>query len=347
MIDFETWWNSSSADEFRRLNDDMDGRVVRPVWDAAIRATLSSQKATSAAPSPEATQPTHSEKHCMNCAAFGECHPNNDAGRCGYEPDQPTQAEAPSEQADAIMAQAQVFASAWSMIGGPCDSMSCLEDAKKEKADLDRMVRAALATQQAVPPANVLMKRGEWDALSPAAKDLFADLERRAAMNQPARIDPLSLRMPHAPEQQAVQGEPAFLTDTDVARIYRSVYGGTRWGATEREFAKEIELAVRSLYTTPPAPGQAARHDKTCASLLDGGAAGPCDCSAPGQVERDREDAELFRWIEKHYRIGSLHIDGQHAWMPVGMAIQRPIGRTFREAIRAARSSEGGDHAKR
>lgn len=61
MIDFETWWNSSSADEFRRLNDDMDGRVVRPVWDAAIRATLSSQKATSAAPSPEATQPTQAE----------------------------------------------------------------------------------------------------------------------------------------------------------------------------------------------------------------------------------------------------------------------------------------------
>jgi hypothetical protein len=22
----------------------------------------------------------------MNCAAFGECNPNNDAGRCGYEP---------------------------------------------------------------------------------------------------------------------------------------------------------------------------------------------------------------------------------------------------------------------
>jgi hypothetical protein len=26
------------------------------------------------------------KRECMNCAAFGECHPNNDAGRCGYEP---------------------------------------------------------------------------------------------------------------------------------------------------------------------------------------------------------------------------------------------------------------------
>jgi hypothetical protein len=26
----------------------------------------------------------------MNCAAFGECNPNNDAGRCGYEPWKPS-----------------------------------------------------------------------------------------------------------------------------------------------------------------------------------------------------------------------------------------------------------------
>lgn len=88
MIDFETWWNSSSADEFRRLNDDMDGRVVRPVWDAAIRATLSSQKATSAAPSPEATRPTQAEapserdnerRHCDTPRAceYHGCH-----GKC-------------------------------------------------------------------------------------------------------------------------------------------------------------------------------------------------------------------------------------------------------------------------
>ncbi len=39
---------------------------------------------------PPAAQPApvqESEKReCMNCAAFGECNPNNDAGRCGYEP---------------------------------------------------------------------------------------------------------------------------------------------------------------------------------------------------------------------------------------------------------------------
>lgn len=88
MIDFETWWNSSSADEFRRLNDDMDGRVVRPVWDAAIRATLSSQKATSAAPSPEASQ---LEKSCGQCRHRHQdgrlgCARENCHGRIDWEP---------------------------------------------------------------------------------------------------------------------------------------------------------------------------------------------------------------------------------------------------------------------
>jgi len=26
------------------------------------------------------------KRECMNCAAFGECNPNNDTGRCGHEP---------------------------------------------------------------------------------------------------------------------------------------------------------------------------------------------------------------------------------------------------------------------
>jgi len=40
-----------------------------------------------AANTPPAAPVQESEKReCMNCAAFGECNPNNDAGRCGYEP---------------------------------------------------------------------------------------------------------------------------------------------------------------------------------------------------------------------------------------------------------------------
>ncbi|WP_338755014.1 hypothetical protein [Ralstonia sp. RRA.1] len=38
MIDFDTWWNSAAADEFRAQHEDMDGNAFRPVWDAAIQA---------------------------------------------------------------------------------------------------------------------------------------------------------------------------------------------------------------------------------------------------------------------------------------------------------------------
>lgn len=38
--------------------------------------------------------------------------------------------------------------------------------------------------------------------------------------------------------------QAALLSDTDIARIYRRVYGGTQWGSTERMFAAEIEQEI-------------------------------------------------------------------------------------------------------
>ena len=50
------------------------------------------------------------------------------------------------EQIDAIMAQAQVFASAWSLVGGPFDSGQACEDAGFAKHELFELVTAALET---------------------------------------------------------------------------------------------------------------------------------------------------------------------------------------------------------
>lgn len=50
--------------------------MAEEYWNKAITAI----KAALAAPVQEPDK-----RECMNCAAFGECHPNNDAGRCGYE----------------------------------------------------------------------------------------------------------------------------------------------------------------------------------------------------------------------------------------------------------------------
>lgn len=52
---------------------------------------------------------------------------------------------------DQIMEQAQVFASAWSLIGGPFDSGDCLDTAMDEKARLREMVREALTGPQSTP----------------------------------------------------------------------------------------------------------------------------------------------------------------------------------------------------
>lgn len=48
-----------------------------------------------------------------------------------------------------VMEQAQVFASAWSLVGGPFDSGKMLADAEEAKEELRRMVRslALLAAQ--------------------------------------------------------------------------------------------------------------------------------------------------------------------------------------------------------
>lgn len=41
---------------------------------------------------------------------------------------------------------------------------------------------------------------------------------------------------------------PDFLTDTDVARIFRHVYGGQQFDSTERMFSAEVEAAVRAKF---------------------------------------------------------------------------------------------------
>ena len=46
-----------------------------------------------------------------------------------------------------LMEQAQVFASAWSLVGGRHDSGNGLEEAEAAKAELREMIHAALASQ--------------------------------------------------------------------------------------------------------------------------------------------------------------------------------------------------------
>ena len=57
-----------------------------------------------------------------------------------------------AEWVDAVMGQAQVFASAWSLVGGRFDSGNGLADAEEAKKELRAMLTAA-ATPPALPLA--------------------------------------------------------------------------------------------------------------------------------------------------------------------------------------------------
>ena len=54
-----------------------------------------------------------------------------------------------NEAVDEIMIQAQVFASAWSLVGGRFDAGHCSDAAKEAKLELEKMVRAAIAAAPA------------------------------------------------------------------------------------------------------------------------------------------------------------------------------------------------------
>jgi hypothetical protein len=65
MIDFDAWWNSEDADNFRSQHDDVDGSAFRPVWDAARRAPVVPQgwKLVPVEPTREMKRAGMSERH--------------------------------------------------------------------------------------------------------------------------------------------------------------------------------------------------------------------------------------------------------------------------------------------
>ena len=69
---------------------------------------------------------------------------------------------------NSIMAQAQVFASAWSSVGGPFDNGDMLESAELEKAELREEVAAALLA--GLTRAALAAPASQWLPISSAPK---------------------------------------------------------------------------------------------------------------------------------------------------------------------------------
>ena len=89
-----------------------------------------------------------------------------------------------SEAVDEIMIQAQVFASAWSLVGGRFDTGHCSDDAKEAKLELEKMVRAAIAAAPAQPvaePAEVSAVESNTAGAAIAAGAVYAELPMQFA----------------------------------------------------------------------------------------------------------------------------------------------------------------------
>ena len=305
MIDFETWWNSSSADEFRRLNDDMDGRVVRPVWDAAIRATLSSQKATSAAPSPEATQPTQAEAASVTTSQTVDDLIANAAQarerdakwqqwveRGGYDGDQ--QAEAPSEREAREMQEVADKLREAGYHSAANNTERTIADIKS--GNMPRaVIGAALATQQAVQGEPVA-----FEFYNPTTGHAIVDYSRQT------HVGPLTKEMGYEARALGyINPPPAAVKPGDPVPLWQalealdSLEESSRGDAPYNHFAAGLVRSALEQSATPP---------------------------APGQVERDGEDAGAIAYQ-----------------LTKRLVIDIPTARAAVDAaIRAARSSEGG-----
>lgn len=82
-----------------------------------------------------------------------------------------------AQAVEAIMTQAQVFASAWSLVGGPFDKGSLLEEAEQTKAELRGMV-AAVVMQEPPMPDLVDWVVGRWQ--SEVANRPLVNIHRRS-----------------------------------------------------------------------------------------------------------------------------------------------------------------------
>ena len=125
-----------------------------------------------------------------------------------------------------IMTQAQVFASAWSLVGGRFDGGNAMDEAEVAKNELHQMVAEALAQPQQEPVA----WRVKWPAIGGGHKWLMVDrplMEKEGFVNEALYTSPPA-RKP--------------LTDEEIETVWRSVQANDFHDCV-KPFARAIEAA--------------------------------------------------------------------------------------------------------
>jgi len=131
-----------------------------------------------------------------------------------------------------IMEQAQVFASAWSLVGGRFDGGNAMDDAEVAKMALHQMIEEALAKQEQGEPFGWYdMEHGEirdveWNRLKPTYEGVWRPLYT-------------------TPQPKQEQGEP-------VAYIHRNEYNEYRLEPYDNFDIKSIPFNVDVPLFKPP-----------------------------------------------------------------------------------------------
>jgi hypothetical protein len=182
--------------------------------------------------------------------------------------------------------------------------------------DLERLDRlcAALATQQAGPDSYESI----WNALQRI--DSVAAMLPTYTVDHDGGIEAFTQNIVDAitriATQQAVQGETVLPRpgSPEASAMIDSLLAEYQWPSNPKNAARAGFEAARRMLATPP---------------------------APGQVERDREDADYLCKLVDAIRKDVLGVFKQYG--DANAAIGLMASRT-KEAIRAARSSEGGSN---
>ncbi|MEN5158928.1 hypothetical protein [Achromobacter spanius] len=224
--------------------------------------------------------------------------------------DQNNAAQAAEQEINAIMEQAQVFASAWSFLGGPFDNGSGLETAERERAALRTMLSKLRA--EGVQAGDTLTQ--VYDAfgigvLARSPSTLLACLgnviRRANCLSQVEQV--LSVPTPPEPEDDGVWGEESLL----------------RWGEDEKGYAEHFKAAMaewsrRAALASAPVSGTWTTGDDDLDMALNmAGVPGDAAIAQMEAVERLKA------------RLASAPVAGE-AHMPPGYRVKAVDGHGYR-----------------
>lgn len=194
--------------------------------------------------------------------------------------------------AEQIMEQAQVFASAWSLVGGCFDSGSMLAEAESMKAELRTMIEKTLAAAP-TPAAQSALRDDQIRELVNQLRDTA--IQFRDAKQLRARIAGIIVPVLKSAAQSAGQEAVAWAVYSGIGEMRKHSVHSEKAAAVEVASSIKSNTEVRPLYAAPVNGGEREVSGDTVADRLDAMA----DLCKPGSQAMSDLYAAATAW-RKH-----------------------------------------------